>query len=253
VVGREVRHLIAEAREGEYESAYDAAAARFTAASGTIGGMRHFLAACFLVLAPAFAGAQAPHDHQHSFDDAEKWARVFDDPARDAWQKPQAVIEALALAPAARIADLGAGTGYFTVRLASMLPEARVYAVEIEPNLLRYIKARARREHLGNVVAIKGAPDDPRLPEKVDLVLVVDTYHHIAARAEYFRRLRSALRPGGRIAIIDFTLDSPYGPPRSARLAPAAVTAEMDTAGYAVAAQHDFLPYQYFLVFEPAS
>jgi predicted methyltransferase len=215
--------------------------------------MRNFLGACVLALVPAFASAQAPHDHQHSFDDAEKWARVFDDPARDAWQKPNEVIDALALKSDARVADLGAGTGYFTVRLASMLPRARVYAVEIEPNLVRYIEARATREHLGNVVPVEGAPDDPRLPEKVDLVLVVDTYHHIDARSAYFRRLRDALRPGGRIAIVDFKLDSPYGPPRTARLAPEAVKAEMAAAGYAVAAEHSFLPYQYFIVFKPAS
>jgi len=215
--------------------------------------MRNFLVACVLSLIPAFASAQAPHDHQHSFEDAEKWARVFDDPTRDGWQKPHEVIEALALAPDARVADLGAGTGYFTVRLAGMLPGAHVYAVEIEPNLVRYIAARATREHLGNVVPVEGAPDDPRLPEKVDLVLVVDTYHHIEARSEYFRRLRDALRPGGRIAIVDFTLDSPYGPPRAARLAPAAVKTEMQAAGYGVAAQHAFLPYQYFIVFKPAT
>ncbi len=215
--------------------------------------MRNFLAACVVALVPTFAAAQSPHNHKHSFDDAEKWARVFDDPARDAWQKPHEVIKALALAPDAQIADLGAGTGYFTVRLASMLPNARVYAVEIEPNLVRYVEARAKREGLRNVVAIEGAPDDPHLPEKVDLFLVVDTYHHIDARAEYFRRLRNALRPGGRIAIVDFKLDSPYGPPHAARLAPEAVKAEMEAAGFAVAADHSFLPYQYFIVFKPAT
>lgn len=215
--------------------------------------MRNFLAACVVALVPTFAAAQSPHNHKHSFDDAEKWARVFDDPARDAWQKPHEVIKALALAPDAQIADLGAGTGYFTVRLASMLPNARVYAVEIEPNLVRYVEARAKREGLRNVVSREGAPHDPRLPEKVDLILVVDTYHHIDARAEYFQRLRNALRPGGRIAIVDFKLDSPYGPPRAARLAPEAVKAEMEAAGFAVAAEHSFLPYQYFIVFKPAS
>jgi SAM-dependent methyltransferase len=134
-----------------------------------------------------------------------------------------------------------------------MLPGASVYAVEIEPNLVRYIEVRATREHLRNVVPVDGAPDDPRLPEKVDLVLIVDTYHHIDARVEYFRRLRNALRPGGRIAIVDFKLDSPYGPPRAARLAPEVVKKEMQAAGYTVSAEQSFLPYQYFIVFEPAS
>jgi len=214
--------------------------------------MRSFLAACSLVLAANFASAQSPQDHQHAFRDAERWAHVFDDPARDAWQKPHEVIQALRLQADARIADLGAGTGYFAARLANMLPRGRVYAVDIEPDMVRYLDARAKREGLGNMLALEGKPDDPRLPAKVDMVLLVDVYHHIEDRARYFRRLRLSLRPGGRIAIVDFRLDSPEGPPRAARIAPETVTAEMKTAGYAVAAEHDFLPRQYFLVFRPA-
>ncbi|MDH5577369.1 MAG: class I SAM-dependent methyltransferase, partial [Betaproteobacteria bacterium] len=145
------------------------------------------------------------------------------------------------------------GTGYFAARLANMLPGARVYAVDIEPDMVRYLQARAQREGLRNVIALKGEPDDPRLPEKVDLILLVDVYHHIDARLAYFRRVRASLRPGGRVAIVDFKLDSPTGPPRAARIAPEAVRAEMQAAGYTVAAEHSFLPYQYFLVFAPAS
>jgi SAM-dependent methyltransferase len=210
------------------------------------------LAACGLVLAANFASAQSPQDHQHAFRDAEKWAHVFDDPARDAWQKPHEVIQALGLQADARIADLGAGTGYFAARLANMLAQGRVYAVDIELDMVRYLEARAQREGLRNVIAIKGEPDDPRLPEKVDLILLVDVYHHISDRASYFRRLRDALRPGGRVAIIDFRLDSPAGPPRAARVAPATVRGEMKAAGYAETAAHSFLPYQYFLIFRPA-
>jgi SAM-dependent methyltransferase len=198
------------------------------------------------------AAAQTPHTHRHSFGDAEKWAHVFDDPARDAWQKPHEVIQALALEPAARVADLGAGTGYFAARLANMLSLGRVYAVDIEPDMVRYLGERARREKLQNLIPVTGAPDDPRLPEKVDLILLVDVYHHIDARPDYFRRLRESLRPGGRVAVIDFKLDSPQGPPRAARIAPDTVEAEMKTAGYTLAAEHPFLPRQYFLVFRPA-
>jgi SAM-dependent methyltransferase len=215
--------------------------------------MRIVLAACGLALVAGFAAAQSPHTHQHTFRDAEKWAHVFDDPGRDAWQKPHAVIQALALQPAARVADIGAGTGYFSARLANMLPQGRVYAVDVEPDMVRYLEARAKRENLRNLTAVAGAPDDPRLPEKVDLILLVDVYHHIEDRARYFRALRGALRPGGRIAIIDFTLDSPQGPPRAARVAPQTVKTEMQAAGHALAAEHRFLPHQYFLVFRPAS
>lgn len=205
------------------------------------------------MLFAGLAAAQTPHTHQHSFSDAEKWSHVFDDPERDAWQKPHQVIHALALKPAARVADLGAGTGYFSARLASMLPQGRVYAVDIEPDMVRYLEARAKRENLRNLVAVAGAPGDPRLPEKVDLILLVDVYHHIEDRVRYFSKLRAALRPGGHIAVVDFKLDSPQGPPPSARLAPETVKAEMRAAGYTLSAEHSFLTYQYFLVFRPAA
>jgi SAM-dependent methyltransferase len=219
--------------------------------------MRAHLAAAILVLcgtglAAGFAAAQSPHTHRHSFSDAEKWAHVFDDPERDAWQKPHEVIQALALKPDTRVADIGAGTGYFSARLAKMLPRGLVYAVDIEPDMVRYLEARAKREGLRNLVAVAGVPDDPRLPEKVDLILLVDVYHHIEDRARYFRKLRGSLRPGGRIAVIDFRLDSPEGPPRSARIPPETVKAEMQAAGHTLAAEHTFLPHQYFLVFRPA-
>jgi SAM-dependent methyltransferase len=201
----------------------------------------------------ACSQAQTPHTHRHSFGDAERWAQVFDDPARDAWQKPHEVIQALALAGDARVADLGAGTGYFSARLANMVPQGRIYAVDIEADMVRYLQERARREGLRNLIAVAGAADDPRLPEKVDLVLLVDVYHHIEDRASYFDRLRASLRPGGRVAIVDFRLDAPEGPPRASRVPPETVKAEMKSAGYSLSGEHGFLPRQYFLVFRPAS
>jgi cyclopropane fatty-acyl-phospholipid synthase-like methyltransferase len=207
------------------------------------------LALLFLVLVPGAASAQAPHTHRHGFSGAEHWAKVFDDPERDRWQKPQEVIRALALAPDAIVADIGAGTGYFAVRLAQATPKGRVFAVDVEPDMVRYVADRARRENLGNLEAVQGRADDPRLPAKADLVLVVDTYHHIGARDAYFVRLRGHLKPGGQVAIIDFTQDSPIGPPPSSRIPRQQVVDEMQRAGYALAAEHTFLPHQYFLAF----
>lgn len=197
--------------------------------------------------------AQAPATHQHSFAGAQHWAHVFDDPQRDAWQKPHEVIRALALGPDAVVADVGSGTGYFAVRLANMVPKGRVYGVDIEPDMVTYLAERAKREKRDNVIAVAGAPGDPRLPEKADLILMVDVFHHIDDRASYFRKLHASLKPGGRIAIIDFRLDSPDGPPKAARVAPERVVAELKGAGYAVAQKHDFLPNQYFLIFKPLS
>jgi ubiquinone/menaquinone biosynthesis C-methylase UbiE len=210
------------------------------------------LLAIFLAAAGP-ASAQSPDTHQHSFSGAEKWAHVFDDPKRDAWQKPHEVIQALALKPDAVIADIGAGTGYFAMRFANMVPRGRVYGVDIEPDMVKYLAERAKREKRGNVVAIAGAPDDPRLPEKVDLILMVDVFHHVAERERYFRKLRASLKPGGRVAIIDFRLDAPEGPPRAARVAPERVIGELRGAGYALVKEHKFLPNQYFLVFHPVN
>ncbi|HUQ75593.1 MAG TPA: class I SAM-dependent methyltransferase [Burkholderiales bacterium] len=195
--------------------------------------------------------AQAPHDHEHRFDDAAKWAHVFDDPKRDEWQKPHEVIGALALPQDAVVADVGAGTGYFAVRLARMLPQGKVYAVDLEADMVQHLAQRAKREKLANVIAVQSAPDDTKLPEKVDLALLVDVYHHIGDRERYFGKLKDALKPGGRIAIVDFNLDSEIGPPPRARLSPERVKRELAAAGFALAAEHDFLPNQYFLVFKP--
>jgi predicted methyltransferase len=202
-----------------------------------------------LTIALPVAG-QTPHTHQHRFSDAEKWSKVFDDPERDAWQKPHEVIQALALKPDAIVADIGAGTGYFSVRFAHMLPRGKVYAVDTEPAMVKHLTERAKRESLKNVTAVAARPGDPRLPEKADLVVLVDTYHHVENRERYFRDLGKSLRPGGRVAVIDFRMDSPVGPPKRARIEPERVKEEMKRAGYALAQEHAFLPNQYFLVFQ---
>ncbi len=196
--------------------------------------------------------AQSPAHGNHSFSGAEHWAKVFDDPARDQWQKPHEVIAALKLQPNAAVADIGSGTGYFAVRFAHMLPQGRVYGIDLEPDMVKYLAERAKKENLANLTAIAGAPDDARIPAPVDLVILVDVYHHIDRRADYFRKLRASLKPGGRIAIIDFRMDSPSGPPKNARIAPDRVKAEMKSGGYALGEEHAFLPNQYFLIFKPA-
>jgi len=211
-----------------------------------------FVLSAFSWLLPGLAAAQTPQTHQHSFSGAEQWAHIFDDPKRDAWQKPHEVIQALALKPDAVIADIGSGTGYFSARFANMVPKGRVYGVDIEPDMVKYLAERARREGLKNVTAIAGAPEDPRLPETADLIILVDVYHHIENRERYFNRLQKTLKPGGRLAVIDFRMDSPEGPPQSARIASERVKDELKRAGYTLAQEHEFLPNQYFLVFRPA-
>ena len=205
---------------------------------------------CLALAGPSFAQHGEQHLHR-SFDDAAKWSKIFDDPGRDAWQKPAEVIRALKLPHDAAVADIGSGTGYFAVRLARALPKGRVYGADIAPDMVKFLNERAAKEKLPNLSSHLAGESDPKLPAPVDLVLVVDTYHHIAQRPEYFQRLKGVLKPGGRVAIVDFRPESPTGPPAAHRVAPGQVSAEMERAGFRLAERHEFLPDQYFLVFAP--
>ncbi len=195
------------------------------------------------------AAAQSPETHQHSFQGAERWAHVFDDPARDAWQKPHEVIQALRLRPDAIVADIGAGTGYFSARLSRMLPKGKVYAADVEPDMVKYLGERADREGLKNVFPIRASATESNLPEPVDVALLVDVYHHIDHRVRYFENLKNSIRADGRVAIIDFRMDAKDGPPRAVRIPPEEVKREMARAGYRLTEEPGFLPEQYFLVF----
>jgi predicted methyltransferase len=199
---------------------------------------------------PHAGHAVAHHQMPHRFENAEAWATRFEAADRDAWQKPAEVISALALAPEAVVADIGAATGYFPVRLARALPQGRVYGVDLEASMVEYLAARAKKEGLANLQAVLCTADDPKLPEPVDLALVVNTYHHIDARPAYFARLLERLKPGGRVAIIDFRKGQPMGPPEAHRIDADQVKQEFASAGYALAQEHTFLPNQHFLVFE---
>jgi ubiquinone/menaquinone biosynthesis C-methylase UbiE len=204
----------------------------------------------YLGLAATAQQQQPAPDHmQHRFDDPEQYAKSFDDPARDVWQMPDRVIAALKMSPGTSVADIGAGTGYFTVRLAKAVPRGIVYAVDVEPSMLEHIRKRAVGEHLQNVVTVQASGVSPNVPKPVDIVIVVDTYHHLPNRPAYFRELTKSLAPGGRVAIIDFRKDSPQGPPPQFRFEADQIIGEMMQAGYQLDARYDFLPRQHFIVF----
>ena len=194
------------------------------------------------------AGEHADHMN-HRFDNAADWAKQFDDPGRDAWQMPDKAIAALKLKSGQSVADVGAGTGYFTVRLAKSNAKVQVYGADIEPSMVEYLKARASKEGLANVTAVLATADSPKMPASVDVVLIVDTYHHIPNRVEYFRKLAASLKRGGRVVVIDFKPEAEMGPPKEFRFAGEKIRAEMAEAGYKQVAKHDFLPQQQFLVF----
>jgi ubiquinone/menaquinone biosynthesis C-methylase UbiE len=168
-------------------------------------------------------------------------------PGRDAQQQPERVVAALALANGAQVADLGAGGGYFTFRLADAVgPEGRVYAVDVDPDMLAYLRGRVRDESRANVEVVEAAPDDSRLPDAgVDLVFLCNTYHHLGERVAYFERLRGRLRPGGRVAIVEYRTGN-HGTD------PAVIAQELEAAGYRRVQEETFLSEQSFLVFTPS-
>jgi ubiquinone/menaquinone biosynthesis C-methylase UbiE len=191
-----------------------------------------------------------PPAYEHRFEHAEQWAKEFDDPSRDSWQKPELVVAAMQIAPGMTVADIGAGTGYFEPHLSRAVgPNGRVLALDVEPDMVRYLIARAAREQLANVDARQVAPDDPALPAaSVDRVLIVDTWHHIANRAAYASRLAVALKPGGEVIVVDFRRDAHRGPPPEHRIGPEEVARELAAGGLAVRVTDAGLPEQYVVV-----
>jgi ubiquinone/menaquinone biosynthesis C-methylase UbiE len=170
---------------------------------------------------------------KHDFSDADTWTLRFDDPARKEWQKPQQIVDSLGLKPGMTVVDLGAGTGYFLAYLAAAVGESgQVLALDPEPGMVQFLEKRASKEGLGNVRPRVIPYDDPQLPDaSVDRILIVDTWHHISDREAYSARLRQALKPGGEIYVVDFTKDSPEGPPPEFRLPPEAVISDLAGGG----------------------
>ncbi len=194
------------------------------------------------------AGSHADHFGRH-FKNAADWVSTFDDPGRDSWQMPTRVIDALQLKRGQAVADVGAGTGYFSTRLAKSAAAPRVFAVDIEPSMVAHLAERAKGEGLANMTAVLAGADTTNLPEPVDVVLIVDTFHHIPNRVAYLTALKGNLKPGGRVAIVDFRKDAPQGPPVEFRFTPEQLTAELRQAGFEVDNSHDFLPQQLFLIY----
>ncbi|MFL5436895.1 MAG: class I SAM-dependent methyltransferase [Myxococcales bacterium] len=207
------------------------------------------LALSLLLMAPQ------PHEHQHGKhgnpEDVDSYIARMEEPGRAAWQKPDEVLKALGLAPGQVVCDIGAGPGYFALRAARL--GTQVFAVDVEPRILQALQKRIAKSGLRTVTPVLGLDDDPLIPERAcDLVLVVDTYHHFPDGPAYLQRLARSLKPGGRIANIDFhKRELPVGPPVQHKVTRDDFLRDAQAAGLELDKEYDFLPYQYFLVLRP--
>ena len=181
--------------------------------------------------------------------DLKEYIARLDDPGRDEWQRPEVALAALGITKNKVVCEIGTGTGYFALRLAKLA--GWVYAVDVEPQLLSLLRGRAASAGVQNLTPVLGLPLDPLIPSAAcDLILTVNTFHHVPDQAAYLGRLHRALRPGGRVAIIDFhKRELPVGPPVDHKLARDECLAQIHAAGLRVQRELELLPYQYFFVF----
>lgn len=215
-----------------------------------------FVNLVFALSLPGFCAAQTPQHvpgAHHDFGDVGKWSELLEGPERDRWQHPDEVVKHLNLKPGDVVADIGAGTGYFTRRFAAAVaPGGKAIGIEIEPAMVEHMKEEALKLDLKNFEPRLAKPNDPGLaPASVDLIFVCDTYHHLSNRADYFRKLARSLKTKGRVVIVDFYQKAmPVGPEAPEdKISETTVLKELGQAGYRLRHADDFLPYQYFLEF----
>jgi len=180
---------------------------------------------------------------------------LLEGPDRDQWQKPDLIMDALGIADGSIVADLGAGGGWFSIRLARRVgPNGIVYAEDIQPQMIEAIGRRVTREGLVNVRTVLGTPRDPRLPPGLDAVLIVDAYHEMEDPVALLQNVAESLKPQGRIGVVDFLAGSGGpGPAPEERPDPGAVIAAAQAAGLRLQSRQAVPPFQYLLVFGKAS
>jgi arsenite methyltransferase len=206
---------------------------------------------CFFL--PALLLAQkSPEEIKKMHQDPKAYISMLENPEREAEQKPEEVIAALDLKKGEALVDIGAGSGYFTFRFAQHVGNnGRVYAVDINSDMILYMNRQIRDRKLNNVVTVLSAPNDPLLPDiTVDRFFICNTWHHVENRMGYIGLMKKMLKPGGQIIVLDYhKKELPVGPPPQMKMAREEVLKEMEAGGFKLAREHTFLPYQYFLVF----
>lgn len=186
------------------------------------------------------------------FEDVEKYIAFLERADRAQWQKPDEVVKALGLSGAETVADVGAGSGYFSFRFAAALPKGKVVAIDAEPAMIRHIHHKAMMEGVDNVAVEIAEPDDPSVPDTADWVFVCDVLHHIKDRPTWLRRMYEETKVGAMVVLVEFKEgDLPEGPPEGAKIPKKDLIEQMKTAGFElVEDDKELLPHQYFLVFE---
>lgn len=211
-----------------------------------------------LAMAILFSMAESGPGHGHhgkhgNPEDLDNYVSKMEAPDRDVWQKPAEVLQALRVEPGQVVCDIGAGPGYFALRLSPKVgARGAVFAVDVEPRILEVLRNRIEKSGVSNVVPVLGLPSDPLIPrDSCDLILVVDTFHHFPDGVAYLRRLARSLCKGGRLVNIDFhKRELPVGPPLEHKVSREEFLSFAQSAGLVLKAEHRFLPYQYFLVFQ---
>jgi protein-L-isoaspartate O-methyltransferase len=181
-------------------------------------------------------------------------AAWLDRPEREAEEAPSKAIAALAIAAGAVVADVGAGSGYYTVRLARVVGAAgRVVATDLQPGMLDILRRKVSSEGLTNVTLVQGRTDDPVLPAATfDLILMVDVYHELSTPQVFVRRLKDALRPDGRLVLIEFRREDPRVPIREEhKMSVDQVREELGADGFRIERVIDVLPWQHIIVLRP--
>ena len=212
-----------------------------------------------VILFPAVLWAQDSirrdeHQMHRLHNDPESYIGMLDNPKRDAYQKPHEVLTALNLKLGEVVADIGAGSGYFTFRIARHVGvKGKVYAVDVNPDMIRHVNRRIRDLKTTNVVSVLADPDDPLLAEQsINRFFICDVWHHVENPTKYLSMMKKMLKPGGEVVMIDFhKKELPVGPPLQMKIAREDLIKQMESNGFRLAKEHTFLPYQYFLVFAP--
>jgi ubiquinone/menaquinone biosynthesis C-methylase UbiE len=211
---------------------------------------RHLIAAA--ILCTALVAGMGAQQRQHNRLFPPEDLGLLEGPDRDAWQRPDQIMDALRISDGSVVADLGAGGGWFTIRLARRVgPNGRVYAEDIQPQMIEAIGRRVAREGMKDrVVPLLGTANDPKLKVPVDAVLIVDAFYEMEQPTVLLRHVARALKPDGRLGIVEFKQDGGGpGPPMSERVEPALVIRNAEEAGLRLCSRETFLRYEYMLVF----